>query len=561
MASLRCFFHLASFLILTLSCSKDGTQEDIMPQRLISILVIGNSYSRDAFSYVPAIIESSCNTTSVEMDILQIGGVSLDTHLDALIQQLPSFVLDEYNNGWISTGGCRAGPIICKKNWDLVIIQEGGIVARSYDKTKANVSGIVSYIKKEFPEIDICFMLNPTHPEGSSMLGSFGSNEEFSIICNVAAKLVDERIVNEIVPCGTAIQLARSTYLDDLGDYGHLSYEGRHLQEGLPCLIEAYAASQFIMNRLHLDATIYDSELQIDQPWVDGCNVPGQHGRVITGTDVDYALCKQCAYNAVAYPYSSVFKLIHLRDRFPNLFPGLGFTLEAHRGFSSEYPENTEIAFQAAADIPFFKGIETDIQMSKDGVLVCMHDIDLSRTTNGKGKVSDYSYKQLRELYITGGNGWNEIYHKKLRIPTFERFLEICAETGKTPYVELKLLSENGIKAVVSMLHDKGFPDGTYVLTSFNKDYLEYASTISSAPLEYMKNSVFSARDIIDISENPQYVVRLSSAQVTEEFVHFCHAFGLLVEVYGIGVGNKSLMDHLVLWGVEGGTCDSWKGF
>ena len=53
----------------------------------------------------------------------------------------------------------------------------------------------------------------------------------------------------------------------------------------------------------------------------------------------------------------------------------------AHRGFSGMYPENTMLAFRKAMKAGC-NGIETDVQMSKDGVLVICHDELLDRTSN-----------------------------------------------------------------------------------------------------------------------------------------------------------------------------------
>ena len=66
------------------------------------------------------------------------------------------------------------------------------------------------------------------------------------------------------------------------------------------------------------------------------------------------------------------------------------FGLQAHRGLSNQFPENTALACREAGKIPYFFGMETDVQMTSDGVLVCMHDRSLDRTTDATGKVSDY---------------------------------------------------------------------------------------------------------------------------------------------------------------------------
>lgn len=62
----------------------------------------------------------------------------------------------------------------------------------------------------------------------------------------------------------------------------------------------------------------------------------------------------------------------------------------AHRGLSKRYPENTMLAFTRALEAGF-DGIETDVQMTRDGVLVLCHDEKINRTSTGKGYLKDYT--------------------------------------------------------------------------------------------------------------------------------------------------------------------------
>ena len=55
----------------------------------------------------------------------------------------------------------------------------------------------------------------------------------------------------------------------------------------------------------------------------------------------------------------------------------------AHRGYSAKYPENTMLAFQKAEEVGA-DGIELDVQLTKDGEIVVIHDEKVNRTTNGK---------------------------------------------------------------------------------------------------------------------------------------------------------------------------------
>ena len=69
----------------------------------------------------------------------------------------------------------------------------------------------------------------------------------------------------------------------------------------------------------------------------------------------------------------------------------------AHRGASALAPENTMAAFQLALDLGA-DGIELDVMLSKDKEMVVIHDDTVDRTTNGSGRVGDFSYQTLRDL-------------------------------------------------------------------------------------------------------------------------------------------------------------------
>lgn len=63
----------------------------------------------------------------------------------------------------------------------------------------------------------------------------------------------------------------------------------------------------------------------------------------------------------------------------------------AHRGCSQRYPENTLLAFENAARLNGLIGIELDIQLTRDGELVVIHDERVDRTTEGSGYVREYT--------------------------------------------------------------------------------------------------------------------------------------------------------------------------
>lgn len=111
--------------------------------------------------------------------------------------------------------------------------------------------------------------------------------------------------------------------------------------------------------------------------------------------------------------------------------PKRAFTLIAHRGFSSDAPENTFDAFELALEHGF-NNIETDVQITSDGRLVLIHDDTLDRTTDGKGAVAEASIAYVKSLDAglwfdapkegvgkTGPAAYGDTF-----VPTLEDFLE-----------------------------------------------------------------------------------------------------------------------------------------
>ena len=106
----------------------------------------------------------------------------------------------------------------------------------------------------------------------------------------------------------------------------------------------------------------------------------------------------------------------------------------AHRGFSGKYPENTMLAFEKAVEAGA-DGIELDVQLTKDGEIVIIHDETIDRTTDGKGFVADYTYEELKKFdasYIyTGKMGFN-------KIPALREYFEFVKDKNIVTNIELK---------------------------------------------------------------------------------------------------------------------------
>ncbi|MGB1656669.1 MAG: glycerophosphodiester phosphodiesterase [Longimicrobiales bacterium] len=102
--------------------------------------------------------------------------------------------------------------------------------------------------------------------------------------------------------------------------------------------------------------------------------------------------------------------------------------LVAHRGGGRLAPENTMTAFRAATDEWGADMLELDVRLSKDGVVMVIHDETVDRTTNGTGRVAEQTLAQLSELdagyRFTDLDGASSYRGKGVTIPTLRQVLE-----------------------------------------------------------------------------------------------------------------------------------------
>jgi len=145
----------------------------------------------------------------------------------------------------------------------------------------------------------------------------------------------------------------------------------------------------------------------------------------------------------------------------------------AHRGFSAIAPENTLAAFEAAIAAGADR-VEFDVQLTRDGIPVVIHDDLLDRTTSGKGPVEAISCGEIRRL---DAGSWLHPRFGRERVPTLDEALDCCA--GRIAVnVEIKALHDaagaaRGIERLVAGALARR-PAGEWaVVSSFDRGALE----------------------------------------------------------------------------------------
>ncbi|WP_369405506.1 glycerophosphodiester phosphodiesterase [Aneurinibacillus tyrosinisolvens] len=149
----------------------------------------------------------------------------------------------------------------------------------------------------------------------------------------------------------------------------------------------------------------------------------------------------------------------------------------AHRGWSGQAPENTLAAIKMAANHPDIAMLEIDVQLSRDGIPVIIHDYTLERTTNGAGKVGDFTLKELKEL---DAGSWFSTAAAGEAIPTLE---EVLQETRGKVKLNLEIKRGGdwypGIEKKVADLVRQYAMESDVIMTSFNHETIHTLSKVA----------------------------------------------------------------------------------
>lgn len=224
--------------------------------------------------------------------------------------------------------------------------------------------------------------------------------------------------------------------------------------------------------------------------------------------------------------------------------------LLAHRGFSGKYPENSPLAFRKAVEETTVDGFESDVHITKDGVLVIFHDASVERTSNGRGFIRDYTYEQLLQLDI---GSWKSPEFSGEHIWTFDQLLDFCQETNMLLNMELKnyeVFYEGLEQRVIDAICAKKMQDRVFV-SSFNhismQRFKELCPDIETGllydkPLLDMEQYI--ARSNAD-NMHPRYML----LQYQPELMDLYHGRGMKVNTWT--VNDEENMRDMIQRGVD----------
>ncbi|KSU61914.1 glycerophosphodiester phosphodiesterase [[Bacillus] enclensis] len=236
----------------------------------------------------------------------------------------------------------------------------------------------------------------------------------------------------------------------------------------------------------------------------------------------------------------------------------------SHRGASGYAPEHTlpsyELGDQMGGDY-----IELDLQMTKDGELIAMHDETLDRTTNGTGQVKDHTLEEIKSL--DAGSWFNAAYPEKakdeyngLQVQTLQEVIEHFGK-NKNYYIETKSpdVYPGMEEKLLEILKDYNLtrqngPSSRVIIQSFSEESLQKVHNLNeNIPLvqllDYKGTATITDEELDHYSE---YAAGLgmSYKKINQDYVQKVREHDLLIHPYT--VNDKEDMKQLLEWGVTG---------
>jgi len=149
----------------------------------------------------------------------------------------------------------------------------------------------------------------------------------------------------------------------------------------------------------------------------------------------------------------------------------MGIIIEGHRGWRSNYPENTLPSFEAAIDLGV-DGFEFDIRVAADGALVISHDDELYRCSGVHKFISQMTFEEIRQVDV---GSYLHKDHPPAFVPTLEEVLQLVVAKNPNLHlgVEFKVYTEDCVNRSIALLKQYGLFENCWFYC-FNARVIKY---------------------------------------------------------------------------------------
>ncbi len=239
-----------------------------------------------------------------------------------------------------------------------------------------------------------------------------------------------------------------------------------------------------------------------------------------------------------------------------------------HRGWYKA-PENTLSAYRESKE-QGFKYVECDVQFTKDGIPVLLHDDTIDRTSNGSGALSSFTYEQLLQYdfsYDDNDTVNDFSAYRGEKIPTFAEFIALCKELELHPYIEIKgSISVEEAELLVNIVSDAGMLDSVSWLSFSGEALAKIASIDKGARIVWVitdtnaakieANNLPFAKENLMTGENV-VVFDLWHSLANQEVCDLLKANGILLEVWTVNDASTILKLNSYVSGVSSDMYDA----
>lgn len=296
------FFSTALICIFLMSICCSCGKEQVSPNRAhLSICVFGNSYSNDAFSYVPFLLKEYHITCDIH--IFYRSGCSLvDLYDDWERGARTHYYIDtRVDNKWKRGEDLSPSALLALKKWDIVSLQQYSVQVCSKESYYPILPIIIEKVRSSCEyDFDLTWF----------MAINRNNNRDYDGNLNTQREIIEEHSFDLVLPVAPAIfncQHHPSLEMVGEGPDGRLyCADGVHLQEGLPCYIAALAVTQALLDRFVSGCTVIGNTLRPTQSWIKSVNGLTQNGVSVGVTDENCLLAQKAAVLANNYKYAIV---------------------------------------------------------------------------------------------------------------------------------------------------------------------------------------------------------------------------------------------------------------
>ena len=196
----------------------------------LKILCIGNSFSVDSMEYVYQIAQAA-GVKNIVLGNLYIGGCSLDTHLSNAQGDKGAYTYYTNTNGtWSSKSGQKISTAVQSDDWDFISVQQVSGYSGVTD-SYANLDALLDIVEPLNPSARLVWHMTWAYKTGSGHadFSKYDKNQMTmynAIVSAVQAKVVTDGRIEIVIPAGTAIQNARTSYVGD-----NFTRDGYHLND------------------------------------------------------------------------------------------------------------------------------------------------------------------------------------------------------------------------------------------------------------------------------------------------------------------------------------------